>query len=68
MLILYMQNRFQDVPRFFETNIVQNNMQKIFNYIVKDRDNNILSSGTGISKKDAENNVAYEALKYYGEL
>ena len=68
MLILYMQNRFQDVPRFFETNIVQNNMQKIFNYIVKDRDNNILSSGTGISKKDAEINVAYEALKYYGEL
>lgn len=68
MLILYMQNRYQDIPKFFEINIIQNNMQKIFSYIVKDRDNNILGSGKGVSKKDAENNVSFEALKNYGEL
>jgi len=68
MLILYMQNRYQDTPKYYETNIVNNNMHKIFTYIVKDRDNNILGSSEGISKKDAENNSSYEALKYYGEI
>jgi len=57
----------QDMPKFLETNVSQNNMQKIFTYIVKDRDNNILGSANGNTKKDAENNCAYEALKYYGE-
>jgi len=66
-LISFMQNRFQDMPKFLETNVSQNNMQKIFTYIVKDRDNNILGSANGNTKKDAENNCAYEALKYYGE-
>jgi dsRNA-specific ribonuclease len=41
--------------------------QKVFTYIVKDRNNNILGSSTGSNKKDAENNCALEALKYYGE-
>jgi dsRNA-specific ribonuclease len=63
-----MQNRYQDTPKYYETNIVNNNMHKIFTYIVKDRDNNILGSSEGISKKDAENNSSYEALKYYGEI
>ena len=67
-LISYMQNRYQDMPRFLESNVSQNNMsQKVFTYIVKDRNNNILGSSTGSNKKDAENNCALEALKYYGE-
>lgn len=66
-LISYMQNRYQDMPRFFETNVSHNNFsQKIFTYIVKDRNNNILGSANGTNKKEAENNCAYEALKYYG--
>ena len=66
-LISYMQNRYQDMPRFFETNVSHNNLaQKIFTYIVKDRNNNILGSANGTNKKEAENNCAYEALKYYG--
>ena len=67
-LISYMQNRYQDMPRFLESNVAHNNMsQKVFTYIVKDRNNNILGSSTGSNKKDAENNCALEALKYYGE-
>lgn len=66
-LISYMQNRYQDMPRFFETNVSHNNLsQKIFTYIVKDRNNNILGSANGTNKKEAENNCACEALKYYG--
>jgi ribonuclease-3 len=67
-LISYMQNRYQDMPRFLESNVSHNNMsQKVFTYIVKDRNNNILGSSTGSNKKDAENTCALEALKYYGE-
>jgi ribonuclease-3 len=67
-LISYMQNRYQDMPKFLESNVSHNNMsQKVFTYIVKDRNNNILGSATGSNKKDAENNCALEALKYYGE-
>lgn len=68
-LISYMQNRYQDTPRFLETNVSHNNVssQKIFTYIVKDRNNNILGSANGSNKKEAENNCAFEALKYYGE-
>jgi ribonuclease-3 len=67
-LISYMQNRYQDMPKFLESNVAHNNMsQKVFTYIVKDRNNNILGSSTGSNKKDAENNCALEALKYYGE-
>ena len=68
-LITYMQNRYQDTPKFFETNVSHNNTSslKIFTYIVKDRNNNILGSANGNNKKEAENNCAFEALKYYGE-
>jgi ribonuclease III len=68
-LISYMQNRYQDNPRFLETNVSHNSLssQKIFTYIVKDRNNNILGSSTGNNKKEAENNCALEALKYYGQ-
>jgi len=68
-LISYMQNRYQDNPRFLETNVSHNSLssQKIFTYIVKDRNNNILGSATGNNKKEAENNCALEALKYYGQ-
>lgn len=68
-LMSYMQNRYQDNPRFLETNVSHNSLssQKIFTYIVKDRNNNILGSATGNNKKEAENNCAFEALKYYGQ-
>ena len=64
-----MQTRYQDVPKYTEMQVnTTNNMQKIFTYIVKDRDGNILGTANGMNKKEAENNCSYEALRYYGEL
>lgn len=66
MLVNYMQHNLQDIPKFYELNIITRNNNKIFNYCIKDRNNSIIATSTGLSKRDAENNVAKEALKYYG--
>ncbi len=66
MLAAYMQNNLQDTPRFYEINIVSKDNSRIFTYCVKDRNNTVLATATGSTKKDAENNAAREALNYYG--
>lgn len=65
MLASYMQNNLQDTPRFYEINIVSKDNSRIFTYCVKDRNNTVLATATGTTKKDAENNAAREALNYY---
>lgn len=65
MLVSYMQHHFQDQPRFFEINIVTKDNSKIFTYCVKDKNNMVIATSKGSTKKEAENNVALEALKYY---
>jgi ribonuclease-3 len=67
MLVRYMQHTSQDSPRFFEVNVGQQNNQKEFTYCVKDKNNAILGTSTGFSKKEAENNAAKKALVYYGQ-
>lgn len=66
MLNIYMMDNFNDSPKYFEVNVVQKNMMKIFTYVVKNRDDEILGSSTGHTKKEAENNCSYEALKNFG--
>lgn len=66
ILVNYMQHNLQDTPKFLELNIITKNNIKIFNYCIKDKNNSIIATSTGFSKKDAENNVSKEALKYYG--
>jgi len=66
MLLTYMQNHFQDTPKFFEVNVITKDNVKIFTYVVRDRDNNILGTGQGNNKRDAENNCSYNALSSYG--
>jgi len=68
MLVNYMQHNLQDTPRFFELNIATKNNVKVFNYCIKDRNNSIIATANGFSKREAENNVAKEALNYYGCL
>ena len=68
MLINYMQQTFQSVPRFLELNVSTIDSIKIFSYCIKDRNNTIIATSTGNSKKEAENNVSKEALIYYGCL
>lgn len=65
MLVSHMQHYLQDMPQFKELNVVTRDNFKIFTYCVKDRNGAIISTSTGKNKKDAENNAALEALKYY---
>ena len=65
MLVRYMQHSFQDAPRFFEVSIDIRNNKKTFKYCVKDRAGLVIGTSNGLSKKDAENNAAREALIYY---
>lgn len=65
ILVAYMQHHLQDQPRFYEINIVTRDSNKIFTYCIKDKNNTVIATAKGHNKKDAENNVALEALKYY---
>jgi len=68
MLVNYTQQTFQFAPKYYELNQSTKDNVKIFNYCIKDRSNTIIATATGYSKKDAENNVSKEALKYYGQI
>ena len=65
MLVRYMQHSFQDAPRFFEVSVDIKYGKKTFTYCVKDRAGLVIGTSNGLSKKDAENNAAREALIYY---
>jgi dsRNA-specific ribonuclease len=60
-----MQHHLQDQPKFYEINIVTKDNNKIFTYCIKDKNNTVIGTAIGTTKKEAENNVALEALKYY---
>lgn len=64
--IKYAQHNFNYLPRFFELNTETTNNSKIFRVTIKDRDGAIISTGSGINKKHAENDAARNALQYYG--
>ncbi len=65
LLVSYMQHQLQDQPRFLEINITTRDNSKVFTYCVKDKNNTVIATARGPTKKDAENNVSLEALKYY---
>ena len=65
MLINYMNQTFQFAPKFLELDISTKDSIKVFKYCIKDRTGTIIATSEGNSKKDAENNVALEALKHY---
>lgn len=65
MLVSYMQHQLQDQPRFYETNIITKDNNKIFTYCIKDKHNSVIATATGLTKKEAENNVSLEGLNYY---
>jgi len=65
ILVSYMQHHLQDQPKFYEINIVTRDNNKIFTYCIKDKNNAVIATAKGATKKDAENNVALEALKHY---
>jgi len=67
MLSNYMYHTHQDTPRFYEVTVQSENNVKMFTYSVKDKAGVVLGKGKGMSKKEAENNAAREALGYYGQ-
>jgi ribonuclease-3 len=67
MLVNYMQHHLQDIPKFLELGVITKDNIKVFSYCVKDRNNTVLGTAIGNSKKEAENNVSKEALKYFGQ-
>jgi ribonuclease-3 len=66
MLVSYMQHQLKDAPVFYELNVSNKDNSKIFTYCIKDRNNAVIATATGLTKKEAENNSAKEALKHYG--
>lgn len=65
LLVSYMQHHLQDQPKFYEINIITKDSNKVFTYCIKDKNNTVIATAKGPTKKDAENNVSLEALKYY---
>ncbi len=65
LLVSYMQHHLQDHPKFLELNITTKDNAKIFTYCIKDKHNTVIATSKGSTKKEAENNVSFEALKHY---
>lgn len=67
-LLKYFQHNFNYLPKFYELNIENRNNAKVYTLCIKNKEGVIISTGTGPSKKQAENQAALNALKYYGQL
>ena len=62
VLKFYQQN-YGYIPKFYEIDIETVNNIKTFKVCLKDAQDNIISIGTGTSKKEAENNAAKSAME-----
>jgi ribonuclease-3 len=61
----YFQHNHGYLPRFYEMNVDTLNNQKVFKVCLKDQQGNILGTGKGNNKKEAENDAALQVLKRY---
>lgn len=66
MLVKHCQHNLQDAPKFFEVCIESKGQNKVFTVCVKNKSGMVLGTGKGSSKKAAEKEAAFEALKYLG--
>lgn len=67
-LIRYFQHTFGYIPKFHEFDIEMKDGKKMFKICLKDKNENILSSGCGYSKKKAENDCAQNYLSTHSVL
>lgn len=63
----YMQHNYNYMPKFCEISTNNTNNGKVYTVCIKDKNDAVLSTGTGATKKLAENDAAREALRYYGQ-
>lgn len=68
VFLKFYQHTHNFLPRFFEMNSENTIKGKIYHVCVKDQNNCIISTGSGPSKKHAENDCAKNALTYLGQM
>lgn len=69
MLIKYYQYNYNYTPRFLELGVENSGSGgKTYNVCIKDKSGAVLATGTGGTKKQAENDAARQALSYLGQL
>lgn len=67
-ILKYFQHTFNYIPKFLEMNSDSSgNGGKIYRVCLQ-HNNSVIAVGKGCNKKQAENDCAQEALKYYGQL
>lgn len=62
-ILKHFQQNYGYIPRFYEQDIESFNNHKVFKVVLKDNQDNVVSTGTGASKKEAENDAAKAALQ-----
>lgn len=63
-ILKYFQQNYGHLPRFYEIDVDSNTFNhKVFKVCLKDKHDNVISVGTGKSKKEAENDASQNALK-----
>lgn len=65
IFLKYFQQNYNYMPKFFELKIEMINNHKKHSVCIKDNSGSIISIGTGLSKKEAENDAAKNALNEY---
>lgn len=64
ILLKFFQQNKGYIPKFFEINVdTKKNNSKIYTVCIKDIDNNVISTGKGPNRKDAEMDASLTALK-----
>ena len=68
ILLKYYQHNYNYLPKFLEMSSENTNNGKTYYVCLKDKNDTIISTGEGSSKKQAENECARKALMYLGQL
>lgn len=63
MLLKYFQQNYGYLPKFYEIDMSIHNNHKIFKIHLKDNKDNVITTGTGNNRKEAENDASKKALK-----
>lgn len=64
MFIKQFQHKYNYLPKFFEVSTRQDIHGKYYTMCIKDKNNNIIATGCGYSKKQAENDASKTAIEF----
>lgn len=67
-LLKYFQHNFSSIPRFVELGVENKNNGKTYTIGIRNGEGLLIGTGTGSTKKQAENDAAKSALGYLGQL